>query len=202
MIPLVPTNNSQVQRPKSSSTARPSSANSTASPPPPPSSVTPSTQVQNVRRFVPAHVKAPFLTQPEKKRRPNSSTRNSNQTNPTRRSISQQRRPVSSLSTQSIVQLFQPTTQTTENIPPVDTNTSNDQILVTTEEPVYVSNEIDEIEVPPVPQPIILNRALIKPLHRLWKQNQSLRSRLANELDKKPNTTPIFIERLKQQVDC
>lgn len=213
MIPPIPSNNTQNQRPKSSSTVRPSSASSTLAPP----SDSSSTQAPPVRRFVPAHMKAPFLTQPEKKRRPTSSTRNSIQTNAnqrtsaTRRSISQQRRgQVASLSTQSIVKIFQP--KQNESVSTIEAQTSNGKHqedampdptsgVVTVEEPVYVSNEIDEIEVPPVPQPIILNRALIKPLRRLWKQNQSLRLRLAQALEKQSSASPVFIDRLKEQVN-
>jgi hypothetical protein len=169
-------------------------------------------------------MKAPFLTQPEKKRRSSSAVRNSTQTNSnqrtsaTRRSTSQQRRPSSTSTTQSIVELSQQTTQTPSI--PVAQNEKNSiienknlngtnhetivpdrtSVITTTEEPINVSNEIDEIDITSVPQPIILNRALVKPLRRLWKQNQNLRLRLERELDKKLTSSPLFIDRLNEQV--
>ncbi len=72
--------------------------------------------------------------------------------------------------------------------------------IAITEEPINISHEIDERAISPVPQQIILNRALIKPLRRLWKQNQNLRLRLARERDKKSTSSPLFIDRLNEQV--
>ena len=63
-----------------------------------------------------------------------------------------------------------------------------------------LSNEPIEIDGALVPQPIILNRALVKPLRRLWKQNQTLRLRLQRDLNQKPSPTPPFISRLNEQV--
>jgi hypothetical protein len=162
-------------------------------------------------------MKAPFQTQPEKKRRPSSSNRNSIQTNANqrpstaRRPLSQQRRQSSSSTAQSIVEL-PPQTTPIPFIPPVQNETnsmidnqnmngSNHTSAITTvEEPIHVSNEIDDMDISPIPQPIILNRALIKPLRRLWKQNQNLRLRLIHELEKKSASSPLFINRLNEQV--
>lgn len=170
-------------------------------------------------------MKAPFQTQPEKKRRPSSAIRNSSQANSdqrtsvARRPISQQRRPSSSsITTQSTVELSQQRTQMlssplvqNENSSIVDNQNINDMnpetivpdhtsSIITTEEFTNVSNEIDEINIPAVPQPIILNRALVKPLRRLWKQNQNLRLRLEHELNKKVTSSPLFIDRVNEQV--
>ncbi len=218
--PSIQSSTTRNSRPKTSSSVRPSSASSTI----PLASDPSSSQPQSVRRYVPAHMKAPFLTQPEKKRRSSSAVRNSTQTNSnqrtsaTRRSTSQQRRPSSTSTTQSIVELSQQTTQTPSI--PVAQNEKNSiienknlngtnhetivpdrtSVITTTEEPINVSNEIDEIDITSVPQPIILNRALVKPLRRLWKQNQNLRLRLERELDKKLTSSPLFIDRLNEQV--
>lgn len=216
----IQSNTTHNSRPKTSSSVRPSSASSTI----PPSSDSSSSQPQSVRRYVPAHMKAPFQTQPEKKRRPSSAVRNSTQTNSnqrtstTRRSISQQRRQSSSSTTQSIVELSQQTTQIpsvslvqNEKISMIDNQNINGinhetiipnqtSVITTAEEPINVSNEIDEIGILPVPKPIILNRGLVKPLRRLWKQNQNLRLRLERELDKKVKSSPLFINRLNEQV--
>ncbi len=73
-------------------------------------------------------------------------------------------------------------------------------VITTTEEPINVNNEIVDIDTSPLPQSIILNRGLIKPLRRLWKQNQNLRLRLERELDKKSSSLPLFIDRLNEQV--
>jgi hypothetical protein len=216
----IQSNTTHNSRPKTSSSVRPSSASSTI----PPSPDSSSSQPQSVRRYVPAHMKAPFQTQPEKKRRPSSAVRNSTQTNSnqrtstTRRSISQQRRQSSSSTTQSILELSQQTTQIpsvslvqNEKISMIDNQNINGinhetiipnqiSVITTAEEPINVSNEIDEIGISPVPQPIILNRGLVKPLRRLWKQNQNLRLRLERELDKKVKSSPLFIDRLNEQV--
>ena len=61
------------------------------------------------------------------------------------------------------------------------------------------SPEMDGTAIPP--EPIILNRALVKPLRRVWKQNQNLRLRLQRELEKKPLPSPAFINRLNEQVE-
>lgn len=190
----------------SSSVTRPSSASSTNLS----STSTTPAQPQSVRRYLPAHMKAPFQTQPEKKRRPSSITRNSVQINANqrpnsaRRSVSQQRRQSTTA----------PTTQT-PHIPSVqneivslthngDANGINQEdttsAVATTEVPIDVSNDIDEVEISSVPQPIILNRALIKPLRRLWKQNQTLRLRLKRAVEKKSISIPSFIDRLNEQV--
>jgi hypothetical protein len=209
-------------RPKTSSSARPSSAGS-AIPPRPDSSVS---QQQSVRRYVPAHMKAPFLTQPEKKRRSTSSTRNNAQTksnqrtSTTPRSTSQQQRRQSVSSTaQSIIELPQQTTQIqsvtsvpNEQSPMIDNQNTNGishentlsdhtSVVTTTEESINIPNETVEIDILSVPQPIILNRALIIPLRRLWKQNRTLRLRLKKELDKKSTSSPLFIDRLNEQVE-
>ncbi len=211
-------------RPKTSSSVRSSSATSTIPPSSNASSSSSSSQPQSVRRYVPAHMKAPFQTQPEKKRRPISSTRNSIQTNSNqrpstaRRTLSQQRRQSSSSAAQSIVEL-PPQTTTIPSIPLVQNETNsildnqnmngiNHEIIVsdrtsaitTVEEPVHVSNEIHEMDISPIPPQIILNRALIKPLRHLWKQNQNLRLRLIRELEKKSSSSPLFINRLNEQV--
>jgi hypothetical protein len=165
-------------------------------------------------------MKAPFQTQPEKKRRPSSSIRNNTQTNvnqrsnTTRRSLSQQRRQSSSSTTQSIIELPPQTTpvpfiplvqnETNSIIDNQNVNGTNHETIVldhtTAKELIPISNQIDEMEISPIPQQIILNRALIKPLRRLWKQNQNLRLRLIRELEKKPITSPLFINRLNEQV--
>ena len=218
----IQSNNTHNNRPKTSSSIRPSSSNSNILPSsnvPPTSSSSSSSQPQPVRRYVPAHMKAPFQTQPEKKRRPSSSNRNSIQTNgnqqpsTARRSLSQQRRQSSSSAARSVVELPpQATPVPAPTILPVQNeansmmnNESTNGIdhtsaVATVEEPIHVSNEIDDMEILPVPQPIILNRALIKPLRRLWKQNQNLRLRLARELEKKSTSSPSFINRLNEQV--
>ena len=195
----------------SSSLTRPSSASSTNLS----STSTTPAQPQSVRRYVPAHMKAPFQTQPEKKRRTSSTTRNSiqinanQQPNSARCSISQQRRQSTTA----------PSTQTLPHIPLVqneiaplthheDMNGTNHEMIsldptsavVTAEVPTDVSNDIDEVEISSVSQPIILNRALIKPLRRLWKQNQNLRLRLRRAVEKKTISTPSFIDRLNEQV--
>jgi hypothetical protein len=162
-------------------------------------------------------MKAPFQTQPEKKRRPSSSNRNSIQTNANqrpstaRRSLSQQRRQSSSSAAQSIVELpaqaipipsiLSVQNETNSMIDNESTNGIDHTSAITTvEDPIHGSNEIDDMEISPIPQPIILNRALIKPLRRLWKQNQNLRLRLARELEKKSSSSPSFINRLNEQV--
>jgi hypothetical protein len=166
-------------------------------------------------------MKAPFLTQPEKKRRPTSATRNNAPTNSnqrtsmTRRSVSQQRRQSSSSTTQSINELSQQTlpgpSVSNEQNSIIDNQNTNgirhDNILpdhtsaiTTIEEPINIPNETVETDLSPVPEPIILNRALIIPLRRLWKQNRTLRLRLKREREKKSISSPLFIDRLNEQV--
>lgn len=214
VIPPIPTsaqpNITQNNRSKTSpSTIRPSSAGST-NPSSSLSNTTP-TPSQSVRRYVPAHMKAPFQTQPEKKRRPSSTTRNSTQMsinqrpNSARRSVSQQRRPsITPSSTQTPPVPHIPLVQN-EPVPISDNENTNGinhaSAIVTTEVPIAVSNEIDEMEMSSIPQPIILNRALVKPLRRLWKHNQNLRLRLIREVEKKTISTPPFIDRLNEQVN-
>lgn len=222
-----PSTNSQTNRPKAASSVRPSSARSTMTPPSDSTPPQSQPQPQPVRRYIPAHMKAPFQTQPEKKRRPSSAIRNNSQTtsnsnqrtSATRRSVSQQRRlSSSSTSTQPIIELSQQNTLTpsipliqNENSPIVDHQNMNDinheaivpdhtTAIITTEEHTNISNEIDDINIPAVPQPIILNRTLVKPLRRLWKQNQNLRLQLEHELNKKVRSSPTFINRLNEQV--
>lgn len=216
MIPPVPAlaqpNISQSNRLKSSSSVtRPSSASSTNLS----STSTTPAQPQSVRRYVPAHMKAPFQTQPEKKRRTSSTTRNSIQINTNqrpnsaRRSISQQRRQSTTApSTQTPPQISLVQNEIAPLTYNEDMNGINHEMIssdhtsavVTAEVPIDVSNDIDEVEISSVPQPIILNRALIKPLRRLWKQNQNLRLRLRRAVEKKPISTPSFIDRLNEQV--
>ena len=163
---------------------------------------------------MPAHMKAPFLTQPEKKRRPGSSVRSSVQTNSnpkTSRSLSQQRQQ--SQSSSSI-------NQSTAELPPQSTRpaavlavtalqqapdpTAEDETnhVIPDETSNHPSSESPEMDPSAIPlEPIILNRALIKPLRRVWKQNQNLRLRLQRELDKKPLPSPHFINRLNEQVE-
>jgi hypothetical protein len=201
-------------RPKSSSSARPSSAVSTV-PSSSDSSLSHQQPSQSGRRYVPAHMKAPFLTQPEKKRRPSSAIRTSTQTNPNqgsstaRRPLSQQRRQSSSSTSQSIIEVPHQTQEIhsisliqNENNSIVDeTATPNHAyVITTTEELIHVPNGTLEIETSVVPQQIILNRALIKPLRRLWKQNVNLRIRLKREFNKKSTSSPPFISRLNEQV--
>ena len=167
-------------------------------------------QRQPVRRYVPAHMKAPFLTQPEKKRRPSSSNRvhDSNQrTSRTHRSISQQRRQSSSLMSKSIIEHSQPRAP----IPSILTmqNESNDNhdidhdiIPLDQTSDMMSIDETNTLDRMPIPNPIVLNRTLIKPLRRLRKQNQNLRLQLENELNKKRLTlsSPFFIDRLNELV--
>ena len=158
-------------------------------------------------------MKAPFQTQPEKKRRPSSTTRNSTQMNSNqrpstaRRSLSQQRRQSSSSATQSIVEQPPQTTPILSTL--LVHNESNSMIdnheptvsdQITAEEPINSTNENNEMAISPIPQQIILNRALIKPLRRLWKQNQNLRLKLIREIGKKSTSSPLFIDRLNEQV--
>ncbi|CAM4867828.1 unnamed protein product [Rotaria socialis] len=225
-------NATQTNRPKTSSTIRPSSASSTI----PPESDSSLSQQQNqqqqpIRRYVPAHMKAPFLTQAEKKRRPNSSTRSSSQANvnkntsATVRSDSQQRQQSSSVSStrQAAVKL----SQHVESMSSIHAmqyeknsikdnrsmNEMNDEkampdqesTAISTEEPIYVSNETNQIDTIPILQPIMLDQALIKPLRRLWKQNQNLRTKLEFELNKKSpslssSSSPAFIDRLNEKI--
>ncbi|CAF0938485.1 unnamed protein product [Rotaria sordida] len=214
----------QNNRSKTSSSVRPSSASSTIAPS---SDSSLSQQQQPIRRYVPAHMKAPFLTQPEKKRRPTSSIRTSAQTNSSKkpsatpRSISQQRRQSSSSIAHSIVELPQQITPIPAILPVENeknsiingqsNNDMNDEtiipeqtsVMITTDKSKKVSNETSEIDVSSVPQPIILNQALIKPLRRLWKQNQNLRLRLEIELKKRSTTSsssPVFIDRLNEKI--
>ena len=221
---LVLSNAAHNNRTKASSSLRPSTASSTI-PSSSDSSLPPQKPQQSVRRYVPAHINAPFLTQPEKKRRPSSSSRNGAQTHSTQRtsttlrSISQQRRQSSSSITKLIVELSQQTTQI-PTIPLVQNekslmidNQNNDaisqeniipdhtSIVTAAEECIHVPSETVEIDISSIPQPIVLNRALIKPLRRLWKQNQNLRLRLKRELDKKFPSSPLFIDRLNEQVN-
>ncbi|CAF1982727.1 unnamed protein product [Rotaria magnacalcarata] len=223
----------QTNRPKTSSTIRPSSASSTI----PSESNSSLSQQQNqqqqpIRRYVPAHMKAPFLTQAEVKRRPNSSTRSSSQANlnkntgSTVRSNSQQRQQSSSKSStrQSAVKLSQHVESTLsihamqcEKNSIIDNRSMNEMndektmpdqesAMISTEEPIYVSNETNQIDPIPIPQPIMLNQALIKPLRRLWKQNQNLRTKLEFELNKKSlslsssSSSPAFIDRLNEKI--
>ncbi|CAF3494450.1 unnamed protein product [Rotaria sp. Silwood1] len=218
-------NNRSKTSSSSSSSMRPSSANSTIAPSSD-SSLSQQQQQQPVRRYVPAHMKAPFLTQPEKKRRSSSSTRTSIQTNSSKKSgttprpISQQRRQSSSSTTQSIVEILQKTASIPSILPVQNEKSSiinnqnnndlNDETIIpeqtsnmiTTEEPKNISNEISEIDVLPVSEPIILNRTLIKPLRRLWKQNQNLRLRLEIEFNKRStlSSSPVFIDRLNEKI--
>ncbi|CAF0934477.1 unnamed protein product [Adineta ricciae] len=213
--PILPPTQSNSSRPKTAiSSTRPPSARSTTSNPSEPQQ---STQPP-VRRYVPAHIKAPFLTQPERKRRPGSTVRNSSQTNPnqrtsaTQRSASQQRQLSSTSVPQQVTQtLAIPSAQ------PVETNsingnphvdaTSQEIVLpnltsvhTTFQEPVDNSQETIDINISPVPDSIILNRTLVKPLRRLWKQNQTLRVRLKRDLEKKSIRKPSFIDRLDEQI--
>ncbi len=217
---LVQSNTTHNNRSKTSSSVRPSSASSTI-----PSLPNPSLPQQPVRRYIPAHMNAPFLTQPEKNRRPSSSIRNGAQTNSnqrpstTRRSLSQQRRQSSSSTTQSALGLSQQTKQLpsislVENDKSSIIDNQNNHgitqeaivpdsipVIITREEPINVPSETVEMDISPIPQPIVLNRTLIKPLRRLWKQNQNLRLRLKRELDKKSASSPLFIDRLHEQVN-
>lgn len=215
----------QTNRSKTSSSVRPSSASS-AVPPVSDSSLPQKQPSQPVRRYMPAHMKAPFLTQPEKKRRSNSSVRTSSQANinqkpnMTIRSSTQQRRQSSSSISQSVAELPQKVTSVSSNSTSVKneqystvdfqiSNDMNDAIInseqpslqTATEEPTHITDETKEPDELFVPQPIILNRALVKPLRRLSKQNQNLRLRLELELNKKTTASPpSFISRLNEQV--
>ncbi|CAF0814271.1 unnamed protein product [Adineta steineri] len=218
----VQSNSTNNNRPKTTSSLRPSSASSSI--PSSSSSSVPRQQQsqQTGRRYVPAHMKAPFLTQPEKKPRPSSSIRNNIQINPnqrtntTRRSLSQQRRQSST--SQPIIEFSQqaiqiPVTTSTENensstIENQNINVTSQNIILpdhtsintTTEEPTIISKETTETDIPSITQPVVLNRTLIKPLRRLWKQNQNLRSRLKREVEKKSTPLPPFIDRLNEQI--
>ncbi|UJR28779.1 hypothetical protein I4U23_010005 [Adineta vaga] len=201
----------QTNRPKTTSSTRPSSASSTT-PTPSTSSTSQQPTQPSVRRYVPAHVKAPFLTQPEKKRRPNSAFRNSTQTNlsqrtsTTHRSLSQQQRLSSADIPQQVTHT--PPTPSEQPIENRNVNNTNQKMIAseptsihtTTEEPIHVYHETIDTDISSIPQPIILNRALIKPLRRLYKQNQNLRLRLKRDLEKKSISTPSFIDRLNEQI--
>ncbi|CAF1614966.1 unnamed protein product [Adineta ricciae] len=213
--PILPPTQSNSSRPKTAiSSTRPPSARSTTSNP----SVPQQSTQPPVRRYVPAHVKAPFLTQPEKKRRPGSTVRNSSQTNPnqrmsaTQRSTSQQRQLSSTSISQQVTQT--PAIPSTQQ---VETNSINDNPHVDTtnqdiflphlisvhtacQEPIDNSQDTIDVNISPVPEPIILNRTLVKPLQRLWKQNQTLRVRLKHDLEKKSICKPSFIDRLDEQI--
>ncbi|CAF2647602.1 unnamed protein product [Rotaria sp. Silwood2] len=221
-------NTVQNNRSKTPSSVRPSSTSSTIAPPSDSflsQQQQQQQQQQPIRRFVPAHMKAPFLTQPEKKRRPSSSIRTSTQTNSSKktsttpRSISQQRRQSSSSTTQSIIELSQHIIPISSILPVeneknsiIDNQSNNDMndetivpeqtsVTITTEKPKNIPNETSEIDTLSIPQPIILNRTLIKPLRRLWKQNKNLRLRLETELNKRStSSSPVFIDRLNEKI--
>ena len=162
----------------------------------------------SARRFVPAHLKAPFQTQPERKRRPSASIRSVTRTNSVPSMSTGLRR---SLSQQPSKKPETPVLQT-ETTPVIDdhriiTGPDEDTVVPDQMEPVTYSkpstsspNGASEVALPVVTPPVVLNSGIVKSLRRLLKHNQSLRARLEQELAKKAMPTPAFIERLNEQV--
>jgi hypothetical protein len=64
-----------------------------------------------------------------------------------------------------------------------------------------MDNTDNELEQMSMSQPIVIDQTLIRPLRRLSKQNENLRLRLKEVLDKKPLSSPKFIDHLNKQVN-
>ncbi|CAF0846773.1 unnamed protein product, partial [Didymodactylos carnosus] len=196
---------------------------------PVPLSVPPPPQASNqhIRKYTPAHMKAPFRTVPENKRR-NSRTHTPTLTSERRRSLSQQRRqqlPASSTITLSrsntsqsinrestaikdnhglLKETYQAPVQNS-NCAPLQSFPSNDllTIPVETKQNFYqdvpsIDEKLDDTDATNLSE---LNCSLIKPLRKLWKQNQIYRSKLKQEhersLKKEP---PQFLKRVQNQI--